>query len=88
MIYVTDARYLHDYVIWLRFSDDTEGEVDLVDELHGPMFESLRELDRFRSVRLDPELDTIAWENGADLAPEYLRERVRECSRDIANNVA
>lgn len=77
MIYVTEARYLHDYVVWLRFSDGTSGEVDLADDLHGPMFEPLRDLDRFRTGRLDPEMDTIAWENGADLAPEYLRERVR-----------
>ena len=54
----------------------------MVDELYGPMFEPLRELDRFRTVRLDLERDTIAWENGADLAPEYLREQVRECSRE------
>ena len=77
MIFVAEARHLHDYVIWLRFSDGTIGEVDLADDLHGPMFEPLRDPDLFRTVRLDRDLDTIAWDNGADLAPEYLRERVR-----------
>ena len=77
MVYIEEARYLHDYVLWLRFSDGTAGEVDLADELSGPLFEPLRDLGQFRTVRLDAELDTICWDNGADLAPEYLRERVR-----------
>lgn len=28
-VHVKDAKYLHDYVIWLRFSDGAEGEIDL-----------------------------------------------------------
>jgi hypothetical protein len=77
MIQVVDARYVRDYVIWLRFNDGLAGEVDLRDELDGPVFEPLRELETFRSVRLHPELHTIVWPNGADLAPEFLHERVR-----------
>jgi len=77
MIQVVDARYVRDYVIWLRFNDGLAGEVDLRDELDGPVFEPLRHLEAFRSVRLHPELHTIVWPNGADLAPEFLHERVR-----------
>ena len=29
---VKEAKYKHDYVIWLRFSDDAEGEIDLANE--------------------------------------------------------
>jgi len=77
MIHVVEARYVRDYVIWLRFNDGLMGEVDLRDELDGPVFEPLRELEAFQSVRLHPELRTIVWPNGADLAPEFLHERVR-----------
>ena len=77
MIHVVEARYVRDYVIWLRFNDGLMGEVDLRDELDGPIFEPLRELEAFQSVRLHPELRTIVWPNGADLAPEFLHERVR-----------
>ena len=77
MVHVVEVRYVRDYVIWLRFNDGLAGEVDLRDELDGPVFEPLRELDVFRSVRLHPELHTIFWPNGADLAPEFLHERVR-----------
>ena len=77
MINVVEARYVLDYVIWLRFSDGLAGEVDLRDELDGPVFETLRQVEVFRSVRLHPELHTIVWPNGADLAPEFLHERLR-----------
>ena len=77
MIHVVEARYVRDYVIWLRFSDGLAGEVDLREELDGPVFEPLRQLEAFQSVRLHPELHTIAWPNGADLAPEFVHERVR-----------
>ncbi|MBI2526118.1 MAG: DUF2442 domain-containing protein [Candidatus Rokubacteria bacterium] len=77
MIHAVEARYARDYVIRLRFSDGLAGEVDLREELGGPIFEPLRQLEAFRSVRLHPELRTIVWPNGADLAPEFLHERVR-----------
>jgi len=77
MINVGEARYVRDCVIWLRFNDGLAGEVDLRDELDGPVFEPLRQLEAFQAVYLHPELHTIAWPNGADLAPEFLHERVR-----------
>jgi Protein of unknown function (DUF2442) len=36
---VIEARYVRDYVVWLRFRDGTEGEVDLRPELWGEVFE-------------------------------------------------
>ena len=77
MVRLVEARYVRDYVIWVRFSDDVAGEVDLRDELDGPVFEPLRRIEAFQDVHLHPELHTIAWPNGADLAPEFLYERVR-----------
>ncbi len=73
-LHVKEAKYLHDYVIWLRFNDGAEGEVDLQNELDGEMFAPLTDKRAFRRFRVDPELETIVWENGADLAPEYLYE--------------
>ena len=77
MVRLADARYVRDYVIWVRFSDGLVGEVDLRDELEGPVFEPLRQLSMFQCVRLHPELHTVSWPNGADFAPEFLHERVR-----------
>jgi hypothetical protein len=72
-----EARYVRDFVLWLRFSDGTQGEVDLARELDGPVFEPLRDPAYFRGFVLHPELHTIVWPNGADLAPEFLYERIR-----------
>ena len=72
MIEVTDAKYLKDYVIWLRFNDGSEGEVDLKDELSGEIFEPLNDREFFKNFTLNHEWKTIAWPNGADFAPEFL----------------
>ncbi len=56
----------------------TDGEfVDLTGELHGMMFEPLSNTSMFASAHFDDELGAVAWDNGADLAPEFLRNRVK-----------
>jgi len=76
MIDVVEARYLHDYTVWLKFEDGTAGEVDLGGELHGPIFEPLRDPEYFRRFMVSPDLGTISWPNGADFAPEFLYEKL------------
>ena len=76
-LHVKEAKYSHDYVVWLRFNDGAEGEIDLEGELEGEMFSPLRDINQFKRFRVDPELETIVWENGADLAPEFLYERMK-----------
>ena len=76
-LHIRDAKYLHDYVVWIRFNDGAEGEIDLEPELEGEVFGPLKDLELFRRFRVDPELETIVWENGADLAPEFLHDNIR-----------
>lgn len=73
---VTAARYVRDHVLWVQFEDKTEGEIDLASELWGPAFEPLKDPEYFRRVAV-AEYGTVAWPNGADIAPEFLYERVR-----------
>jgi hypothetical protein len=77
ILHVKEAKYLHDYVIWLRFNDGAEGEIDLERELEGEMFAPLKDRSAFQQFSVDPELETITWANGADLAPEFLYENMR-----------
>ena len=77
LLHVTEARYLHDYVIWLRFNNGTEGEVDLEPELEGEVFGSLKDVEQFKKFRVDSEVETIVWDNGADLAPEFLYQQIK-----------
>ena len=74
---LVDARYVHGHTVWLRFADGAEGEVDLAHELEGEIFEPLRDLEYFQSFSLHPELHTLVWPNGADFAPEFLRNLLR-----------
>jgi hypothetical protein len=74
---IVEARYVAQKVIWLRFADGAEGEVDLAAELVGEVFEPLRDDLYFKLLELDPVLRTIVWPNGADFAPEFLRSALR-----------
>jgi hypothetical protein len=76
MVRVTGVRYVRDYVIWVRFADGVAGEVDLRRELQGEVFRPLRDKNLFRAVSVNPDWHTVAWPNGADLAPEFLRDAV------------
>ncbi len=77
MCRLVEARYVREFTLWLRFSDGVEGEVDLSEELDGPIFEPLKDPKVFCSFKLHPELHTVTWPNGADFAPEFLHERIR-----------
>jgi hypothetical protein len=64
---------LEGFVLRLDFDDGTVREIDLEPELWGPVFEPLRaDPELFRQVRVDEELGTIVWPNGADLDPDVL----------------
>lgn len=73
-IHVTQAKYLKDYKVWLLFNDGVEGEVDLSSELDGEIFEPLKDLSFFQSFTLEGH--TLSWRNGADFAPEFLRDHL------------
>ena len=74
---VIEAKHTHDWTVYIRFDDGTEGEVDLGDELYGEIFEPLKEQEVFMKVFVHPEFHTICWPNGADFAPEFLYDRVQ-----------
>jgi hypothetical protein len=59
---VVAVRHVREHVLWIRFADDLEGEVDLSDGLRGEMFEPLKDPARFAEVWL--EYHTLAWPNG------------------------
>jgi hypothetical protein len=69
---VTSVEVLDHYRLRLGFSDGSYRDVDLAGELSGPMFEPLADPDFFAQVRVDDELGTVVWPNGADLDPLVL----------------
>ena len=65
-------KYARGYKVWLAFNDDAQGEIDLSPELHGEFFEPLKDRSFFQSFVLEGH--TLSWHDGADFAPEFLRE--------------
>ena len=43
LIRVTDVRHIRGHVLWLKFSDGLEGEINLANELKGEVFEPLKD---------------------------------------------
>ena len=74
---IVKLDYAGAYAIKVRFADGVEREIDLAQELEGEMFEQLRDPQLFAQFRLDPDTHTIVWPNGADLAPEFVRQMMR-----------
>ena len=74
---VVDAKYIDDFTIQLFFSDGVEGEIDLKGELDGEIFQPLKDIAYFKTFRVNHELHTITWPNGADFAPEFLYDNIK-----------
>ncbi|HUE90356.1 MAG TPA: DUF2442 domain-containing protein [Vicinamibacterales bacterium] len=71
---VIAAEYRGDHRIRLKFNDNSEKTVDFRGWLNGPVFEPLRDVAYFR--RFFIEGGTVAWPNGAEIAPETLFDAV------------
>jgi hypothetical protein len=74
---------LDGYRIAVTFNDGRTGVADLADALNGPVFEKLKDVNEFRQFKVDDELDTIVWANGADVAPEYVFYKAFSSDADL-----
>ncbi len=74
---ITAATAVRHGILHLSFADGLEGEVDVLERMHGPVFERARTPEGFAEVSVDSEIGTVIWPGGADLAPDTLYERLR-----------
>jgi hypothetical protein len=72
IIHLTSANHIDAGRFELAFSDGRRGVVNLTGALNGPVFEPLGDPEFMARGVLDAETRTLAWPNGADVAPEYL----------------
>lgn len=72
-LHIKKIKYVEKYRVEVTFNNGEKGVADLSPILKkGGIFKSLNKQSEFAKFRLDKELQTIVWRNGADLAPEYV----------------
>jgi hypothetical protein len=62
------------YTLRVGFDDATEQTIDFRPILAGELYGPLRNLELFNQVRIDPEVETLVWPNGADFDPATLHD--------------
>lgn len=86
MLEVKSAKYVGEYEVWIEFSNGESGVVDLESDLWGPVFEPLKDPEKFQAFEVSAVLHTLAWENGADFAPEHLLAKISSRSLQPAGH--
>lgn len=77
LIDVVEVKPLPDKKLFLRFEDGKEGTVDISKLItFTGVFEFLKDEAFFKSVKVNAELGTIYWPNGADLCSDVLYSKV------------
>ena len=89
MIRIRAVEPLEGFKVRLEFTDGTQREVDLKMYLHGPIFELIKnDMNVFRSVRVDKQLGTIVWDNGADIDPDVLYHNLTPAWMEMEEELA
>jgi hypothetical protein len=67
---VKEVKPIDNYNLILTFENGEKRQFDMNPYLDKGIFQELRDISKFNTVRLS--FDTIEWENEADLDPEFL----------------
>jgi hypothetical protein len=62
------------FTLRVQFDDQTEQVINFEPVLAGELYRPLRDLTLFGQVRIDPEVHTLVWPNGADFDPATLHD--------------
>ncbi|HLG13955.1 MAG TPA: DUF2442 domain-containing protein [Blastocatellia bacterium] len=62
------------YTLLVRFNDHSEQTINFRPVLAGDLYGPLRDVSVFSQVRIDPEVHTLVWPNGADFDPATLHD--------------
>ncbi len=74
MHFVKGVAHQSGYKLLITFEDGVQKLVDLEPHLEGEIFEPLKDINYFKTVSVNPDLDTIVWNNNADFSPDFLYE--------------
>ncbi len=71
---VRSVKIVAPYTLRVGFDDATEQTIDFRPVLAGELYGPLHDLAIFNQVRIDPEVHTLVWPNGADFDPSTLHD--------------
>jgi hypothetical protein len=71
---VTSFQICGPYVLAVGFNDGTQQRIEFLPVLSGELFGPLRDLELFNKVKIDSEVHTLVWPNGADFDPATLHD--------------
>ena len=71
---VVSFEIVETYQIEVRFNDETTQVIDFRPVLEGELFGPLMDRLLFDQVRVDPEVHTLVWPNGAEFDPATLHD--------------
>ena len=69
---VSSFQKVAPFTLRVQFDDGTSQVIDFRPVLRGQLYGPLQELTLFDQVRIDPEIHTLVWPNGADFDPATL----------------
>lgn len=70
--HVVSFEIVAPYTLRIEFDDATSQVIDFQPILEGELYRPLRDLVLFNQVKIDPEVHTLVWPNGADFDPATL----------------
>jgi len=76
------VKAINQYLIWLKFADNTEGQIDLSHLINKPVFQSWLNPAIFNNVYIDIETDAIAWDENIELCPDNLYLKIKGITFD------
>ena len=71
---VVGVRIVGDYTLEVEFADGTRQDIDFQPVMAGELYGPLLDQSLFGKVKVDPEVHTLVWPNGADFDPATLHD--------------
>ena len=71
---IVSFKKIGPYILQIHFNDRSEKTVDFQPILKGKLYGPLKKQTLFNRVRLDREVHTLIWPNGADFDPAILHD--------------
>jgi hypothetical protein len=71
---VRSFQIVAEHTLRVGFDDGSEQTIHFGPVLAGELYGPLRDLELFNQVRVDPEVHTLVWPNGADFDPAMLHD--------------